>query len=39
MLRERRKLQACVYETDDDYFHIPPQLAEAYAKYSRPEGT
>ena len=36
-LLRRRKIQRLVYETDDDYFHIPPQLTEAYAKYSRPE--
>jgi glycosyltransferase involved in cell wall biosynthesis len=36
-LRERAMFQRLVYETDDDYFHIPPQLPEAYAKYSRPE--
>jgi glycosyltransferase involved in cell wall biosynthesis len=35
-LTRRRSFQRTVYETDDDYFHIPPQLPEAYAKYSQP---
>lgn len=36
-LRRRSAFQHLVYETDDDYFAIPPALPEAHAKYRRPE--
>jgi glycosyltransferase involved in cell wall biosynthesis len=36
-LRQRAAFQRLVYETDDDYFNIPPSLPQAYARYSRPE--
>jgi glycosyltransferase involved in cell wall biosynthesis len=37
ILRERAKFQRLVYETDDDYFSLPPAIKEAYAKYIHPE--
>ena len=37
VLTERRKVQRLVYETDDNYFEIPPAQPEAHEKYSRPE--
>lgn len=36
VLRKRAKLQRLIYETDDDYFHLPPTIEEAYRKYIQP---
>ena len=36
VLRERAKFQRLIYETDDDYFHLPPAIEEAYKKYIKP---